>query len=331
MSKTLEQNVLESTNSNNNNTQNKIHNIEVSNLIDTEILTKADDQNELEDLLKSLVVNEENFILYNKGIDNCVTPSNQLELNESDKKILATQQNNDEFEFDNLIKNEESIDISSQNLISNLDLLKELDNNINNYYNDSQNEIKNVIELNLKEESAESFFDSNDFCTDDIAFEVNHCMNKLLNHIELIFENDVSNLVETPEKVENLADQDVDNNRSIQIKTLDLITQSESVLSVSNDTITNEEEEIVQVKNVIDPETNNEQNQIKYDEQVLNQNNEINEDQEIVASNGLQPEMIENEEESPIIQIVDFQTEWSQLAESEKTLGIIAPVWLKDR
>ena len=30
------------------------------------------------------------------------------------------------------------------------------------------------------------------------------------------------------------------------------------------------------------------------------------------------------------VQITDYQTEWSQLTESEKTLGLIAPVWLPD-
>ena len=33
---------------------------------------------------------------------------------------------------------------------------------------------------------------------------------------------------------------------------------------------------------------------------------------------------------NPAIQVIDFQTEWSLLSDAERTLGIIAPVWLPD-
>jgi hypothetical protein len=88
------------------------------------------------------------------------------------------------------------------------------------------------------------------------------------------------------------------------------------------------EEELVEV---VDLQNHQDQNA---QEQIANQNIETNE-QEIIAAREIPSDMIENEEESQIrdtkIQIVDFQTEWSQLSENEKTLGIIAPVWLKDR
>lgn len=35
-------------------------------------------------------------------------------------------------------------------------------------------------------------------------------------------------------------------------------------------------------------------------------------------------------EETKTIEIIDFQTEWSQLSDNEKMLGLIAPVWLPD-
>ncbi len=35
-------------------------------------------------------------------------------------------------------------------------------------------------------------------------------------------------------------------------------------------------------------------------------------------------------ENSVPIEVIDFETEWAQLTDSEKMLGIIAPVWLND-
>ncbi len=61
--------------------------------------------------------------------------------------------------------------------------------------------------------------------------------------------------------------------------------------------------------------------------------NEINKDQieESFANPESSPPIEESETiNSTTIQITDFQTEWSQLSENEKTLGLIAPRWTPD-
>jgi hypothetical protein len=120
------------------------------------------------------------------------------------------------------------------------------------------------------------------------------------------------------------------------------------VIEVCNDSshISNDNEEVTENMNKLINEmttrTNNEQepiveseknndsqseNEIKIDStQVQNENNpqELNNEAATVASE------TETVRSTAPIQIIDFQTEWAQLSDNEKTLGLLAPTWLPD-
>lgn len=85
--------------------------------------------------------------------------------------------------------------------------------------------------------------------------------------------------------------------------------------------------------------------QKKYENELESEDSQENATNEMVSNQpttSSQAESYEEEEElnEPIstiidiprapIEIIDFQTEWNQLTESEKTLGLIAPTWLPD-
>lgn len=102
-----------------------------------------------------------------------------------------------------------------------------------------------------------------------------------------------------------------DNNQNLEIKTEEV------------------QEKIENLENIEVNQANTENTEILEENKIESTNSELTVQEEIVQESLNEPQP-EQEQIEAQIEVIDFQTEWSQLTDNEKILGLIAPAWLPD-
>ena len=195
-----------------------------------------------------------------------------------------------------------------------------------------KNQIDEVIEKSKIENIKMNQSIESDQLDNSIKLETHkyeESLNEIIDEIIEIISNEVcENYSESKDNLE----QNTSTDRN------DSVSQEDSVHSEISNEGTNfidepKQEEINMQDSIIEIKDTNDEIQEKPE---LNETNVSNETEAGITNiTSADQAFISKEEntsisDTPIIEVVDFQTEWDILTENEKMLGIIAPIWLSD-
>lgn len=204
----------------------------------------------------------------------------------------------------------------------------------NELLNHKQNQSE-VEVLTVLHNENEIINDSNEITTDETKAEVksdalvelnNNLIEETPQMINNVYKNDEKE-VEKLEETLNNADESVSNHQDSSNSTINCFESLNDLNRTELDTVP-EHETPKPIENESDNLTQQDSSQTSQEKTPQNEiTNSLNETSEQEVNNSASQA---EEEPNVPIEIIDYQTEWSQLSESEKTLGLIAPQWMPD-
>jgi len=209
-------------------------------------------------------------------------------------------------------------------------------NNLNKDSNQILSENDDESKLNSDEifssptEDSECYFDTIEICqTNSTTLEIEtketiSTEDTLLNQPQ---QQQQQQLEETNHFLESLNDLDKtatndssSNNESIQTNNNN--SQNQIIIQTDNNIESEISHEPILKETEIEPNSDN------ATLQVISEQPSQEIETENIANNTVSSEIVIKNEIS--IEVTDYQTEWNELTESEKTLGLIAPIWMPD-
>ena len=199
------------------------------------------------------------------------------------------------------------------------------DSNLNE--NDDESKLNSDEIFSSPTEDSECYFDTIEICqTNSTTLEIE--TKETISTEDSLLNQPQQQLEETSHFLESLNDLDKtatndssSNNESIQTNN----NNSQNQIIIITDNINNEPEishEPMPQETEIEPNSDN------VTLQVISQQPSQEIETENIANNTASSEIVIKNEIS--IEVTDYQTEWNELTESEKTLGLIAPIWMPD-
>lgn len=197
-------------------------------------------------------------------------------------------------------------------------------NNLNKDSNQILNENDDESKLNSDEifssptEDSECYFDTIEICqTNSTTLEI-----ETISTEDTLLNQPQQQLEETNHFLESLNDLD-------KTATNDSSSNNESIQTNNNNS---QNQIIIIADNNIEPEISHEpipqETEIEPNSDNVSQQPSQEIETENIANNTASSEIVIKNEIS--IEVTDYQTEWNELTESEKTLGLIAPIWMPD-
>jgi hypothetical protein len=203
-------------------------------------------------------------------------------------------------------------------------------NNINEVSENSQIENKN-----MNEESSDRFFDTNENFSENSTQSLDNnkskdnfeCSNHEIQSQEFITntvdKQQLNEIYNEPKQVSNRNQENTEEFNKILEKTNQYHENNEHEAIFESE---NTDNSTYQHETSLDlAPFRNEENLNQNENSAEESNNESN-STAFASKSDFQTENVN----SPPIQIIDFQTEWAQLSDNEKTLGLLAPTWLPD-